>query len=113
MIDQNTGRLFGFQPGNIIDVGNAHPVGNDTGSAYIVKILQPWNAQCPIVVTLLGMVIEIEPVQYQKAASPIVVTLFGMVNEVKPWQPMNAQSPIAVTLFGIILLFVPAINVLS
>jgi hypothetical protein len=41
----------------------------------------------PIEVTLLGMVIEVKPVQPLNAHDPIDVTLFGTVIDVKPVQP--------------------------
>ena len=39
-----------------------------------------------MLVTLSGMVMEVKPVQYEKAYSPMLVTLSGMVTEVKPLQ---------------------------
>ena len=58
------------------------------------------KAKNPMLVTLLGMVTEVNPLQPQKAQSPMVVTLLGMVTEVNPLQPQKAQSPMLVTLFG-------------
>jgi hypothetical protein len=40
-----------------------------------------------MLVTLSGMVIEVKPVQPEKAEAPILVTLSGIVIEVKPVQP--------------------------
>jgi hypothetical protein len=37
-----------------------------------------------MLVTLLGMVIEVRPEQYENAFSPMLVTLLGMVTEVRP-----------------------------
>ena len=53
-----------------------------------------------MLVTPSGMVIEVKPVQPEKAEEPMLVTLFGMVIEVKPLQPLKAQSPMLVTLSG-------------
>ena len=54
-------------------------------------------------VTLLGIVIEVNPLQLQNAYSPMEVTPVGMVIEVKPLQPLNAHSPMEVTPFGIVI----------
>ena len=37
-----------------------------------------------MLVTLSGMVIEVKPLQPEKASSPMLVTLSGMVTEVIP-----------------------------
>ena len=46
-------------------------------------LLTPSKASYPIVVTEVGMVIEVKPLQPSKAYFPIVVTELGMVTEVK------------------------------
>ena len=66
----------------------------------LVKPLQWENAQSPIEVTLLGIVMFVKPVQPQNAQLPIEVTLSGIVIPVKPVQPKNASFPIEVTLSG-------------
>ena len=43
-----------------------------------------------MLVTLSGMVIEVKPVQLEKAPLPMLVTLSGMVIEVKLLQPAKA-----------------------
>ena len=43
-----------------------------------------------MLVTELGMVTEVKPVQYWKALLPMLVTELGMVTEVKPVQSSNA-----------------------
>ena len=53
-------------------------------------LLQFEKASSPIVVTLFGMVTEVN-LQYLKASSPIVVTLLGMVTEVRELQPLKAS----------------------
>ena len=47
------------------------------------------------------MVIDVKPVQLEKAQSPILVTEFGMVIDVKPEQSLKAPPMIVVTLSGI------------
>ena len=43
-----------------------------------------------MLVTLLGIVTEVKPLQPEKADSPILVTLLGIVTEVKLVQPEKA-----------------------
>ena len=45
--------------------------------------LQREKAPLPIDVTLLGISIEVRPVQPEKALLPIVFTLFGMVTDLR------------------------------
>jgi hypothetical protein len=40
-----------------------------------------------MLVTLLGMVMEVRPEQLWNAPLPMLVTLLGMVTEVRPEQP--------------------------
>ena len=40
-----------------------------------------------MLVTELGMVMEVRPLQPSKAKSPMLVTELGMVTEVRPLQP--------------------------
>ena len=54
-----------------------------------------------MLVTLSGIVILVKLLQPSNAQSPILVTLLGIVTLVKLVQPSNAQLPILVTLFGI------------
>ena len=44
--------------------------------------------------TFEGMVIEVKPLQPEKAEEPISVTFLGIVKEVKPLQPERAVYPI-------------------
>ena len=44
------------------------------------------KASSPMLVTLLGIVIDVRQVQPSKALSPILVTLSGMLMEVNPLQ---------------------------
>jgi len=62
----------------------------------------PWNADCPMLVTLLGMVMEVRPLPWN-ADCPMLVTLLGMVMEVRPEQPKNALIPMLVTLLGMVM----------
>jgi hypothetical protein len=43
-----------------------------------------------MLVTLLGMVMEVRHEQRENAPLPMLVTLFGIVMEVRPEQPENA-----------------------
>ena len=65
-----------------------------------------------MLVTLLGNVSSVKPLQPLKADSPTLVTLLGNVSSVKPLQPRKAPSPMLVTLFGMTLFLHPTINVL-
>ena len=51
-----------------------------------VKPLQPEKAFSPILVTEFGIVTDVKPLQLEKAPSLILVTEFGMVIDVKPLQ---------------------------
>ena len=62
-----------------------------------VSPLQPQKAAFPMLVTLLGMVMEVSP-QPAKAPYPMLVTLLGMVTEVSSLQFLKASSPMDVTL---------------
>ena len=53
----------------------------------IVKPVQLRNTYKPILVTLLGIVIEVKPLQSENAYWSMLVTLLGIVTEVKPVQP--------------------------
>ncbi len=57
----------------------------------------PENALLPILVTELGMVTLVNPLQPLNALPPILVTELGMVTLVKPEQPLNAEPPMVVT----------------
>ena len=65
-----------------------------------------------MLVTLLGMVMEVRPEQPENAYIPMLVTLLGMVMEVRPEQYSNARPPMLVTLLGIIVFLHPEIKVL-
>ena len=52
-----------------------------------VKPLQPEKAAPPILVTELGIVIDVKPLQPEKASFPILVTELGIVIEVRREQP--------------------------
>ena len=57
----------------------------------IVGISTPSNARLPMLITLLGMVIEVRPEQYMNAPYPMLVTLLGMVTEVRLEQYLYLQ----------------------
>lgn len=55
------------------------------------RLVHSLNAQFPILVTLLGMTMEVSPVQFPKAVLSILVTLLGMLTEVSPLQPSKTR----------------------
>ena len=57
-----------------------------------------------MLVTLLGIVMLVSPVQPVNALYPMLVTLLPIVTLVSPVQPLNALSPMLVTLLGIVML---------
>lgn len=65
----------------------------------VVRLLQSWNALTPIVVTELGIVMEVRLLQPLKDIL-VLVTELGMIKEVRPLQPLKAPSMIAVTELG-------------
>ena len=48
-------------------------------------------------VTEFGIVIDVKPLQPEKALFPILVTELGIVTEVRPLQSSKARYPILVT----------------
>ena len=57
-----------------------------------IKRLHDINAFAAIVVTELGIVMEVSFVQLWNALAAILVTEFGIVMEVRPEQPLNAYA---------------------
>ena len=55
------------------------------------KPLQPEKALLPMLVTELGMVIDVKPLQAAKAPLPMIVTDSGIVTDVKLLQPKKAK----------------------
>ena len=51
------------------------------------RLVQFRNVRSPMLVTLLGIVIEFRPVQKENVPSPMLVTLLGIVIVVRPVQP--------------------------
>ena len=78
----------------------SHAVGDDSilTSNYQLP-LHPLKALLPIDETLLGMVIEVRPLQYSKASKSMDVTLLGIVTEDSPSHSQKADLPIDVTLY--------------
>ena len=64
-----------------------------------------------MLVTPSGMVMEVRPLQPEKALLPMLVTPSGMVMEVRPLQPEKALLPMLVTPSGIVVFLQPAISV--
>ena len=50
-----------------------------------------------MLVTLLGIVTLVSPLQPKNASLPMLVTLLGIVTLVSPLQPKNASLPMLVT----------------
>ena len=67
---------------------------------YLSEV-QPRKAPLPMLVTLLGIVIDVNEVQLEKASLFILVTLFGIVIDVSEVHLSKAASPILVTPLGI------------
>ena len=67
------------------------------------RLEQLRNAFFPMLVRLLGIIIEVRPEQYPNAHSPMFVTLLGIVMDVRVLQPRKAESPMLVTLLGIVM----------
>ena len=59
-----------------------------------------------MLVTLPGIVIDVNLLQPKNVELPMLVTLFGMMIDVKLLQPENADSPMLVTLFGMMIDFI-------
>jgi hypothetical protein len=72
------------------------------GIVRLVRPLQPMNAPSPMLVTPLEIVRLVRPVHPSNAPLPMLVTPLGIVRLVRPLQPMNALSPMLVTLLGIV-----------
>ena len=60
------------------------------------------KAPCPILVTELGMVIEVKPLQQEKVSSSILVKELDRWIDVKPLY-LKAPFPILVTEFGMLI----------
>lgn len=75
------------------------------------KLLQPENEDLPIVVTELGITIEVKLEQEEKAPAPIVITEFGMLIE-SISHPEKAYSPMETTVLGITAFLQPVISML-
>ena len=58
----------------------------ELGILMEVKELQPWKAWLPMLVTELGMLMEVKALQPEKASSLMLVTEFGILMEVKELQ---------------------------
>ena len=58
----------------------------------VARFVQPAKAALPILVTLAGMSIEVNPalLQYRKASPPIIVKLSGRLTELRLVQPWKA-----------------------
>jgi len=57
-----------------------------------VRPLQPEKADPPMLVTLLGIVTDLRPLQLEKVAYSMLVTLLGIVTDLRPLQPSYLQN---------------------
>ena len=57
------------------------------------------NANSPMLVTLLGMLMEVRLEQPENASTPMLFTLLGMLIEVRLEQSLNADFPMLVTVY--------------
>ena len=69
----------------------------------VLSALQPEKAPPPMLVTELGILMEVKELQPWKAWLPMLVTELGMLMEVKALQPEKASSLMLVTEFGILM----------
>ena len=88
-----SGEWYGseFQKHNVPIVDTPVPMITDFKDA-------PENAESPMLVTLLGIVTDVRPLQPENAPPPMLVTLLGIVIDVRPLQPLNASYAMLVTL---------------
>ena len=70
----------------------------------LVRLLQPENADLPMLVTLAGILILVRLLQKENADLPMLVTLSGISMLVRLLQFRNASFPMLVTLSGISML---------
>lgn len=66
-----------------------------------MRLVQPLNANEPILVTDSGIIMDVKP-EPEKVLLSIVSIELGKVIEVRLVQPLNADEPILVTELGII-----------
>lgn len=64
------------------------------------RLLHQENTKSSICVTLSGIVIVVSPLQFWNAVRPIEISEFGKSTEIKRLQSQNAISPIFVTELG-------------
>jgi hypothetical protein len=80
------------------------------GIVMLVRWWQPLNVECSILVTLLGIVYEVNPSGANAINSLSLIKHLPSLdanlplNDFKLLQPANASAPIVVTLSGIVML---------
>ena len=79
-----------------------HPLGFTNFT--LARLLQPENAELPMLVTLSGIVILSKLLQPENAELPMLVTLSGISILVRLLQLWNSPLPIHVTPLGILML---------
>ena len=80
-----------------------------SGNVILAKLVAPWKALAPMLVTADGMVIDVKPVIPWKALAPMLVTADGIVIDVKPVIPWKALAPMLVTADGMVMDVKPVI----
>ena len=75
-----------------------------SGIVMLVRLVQNWKAPASILVTLSGIVMLVRLLQKAKASSPMLVTLSGIAMLVRLSHSRKASPPILVTLSGIVML---------
>ena len=93
-----------WQPQNAVIKVDHISMLHSSGTIIVSNCLQFSNANAPILITLLGMLMEVRLRQYSKAPPLILVTPSGMLMEVRLLQVLKALRPILVTLYCFLLI---------
>ena len=83
------------------------------GMVMEVRLLHPWKAPCPMEVTLLGIIVFLQPdfnvfdavsiIALQLSRESYFVLPLSTLMEVRPLQPAKAYSPMEITLLGMVM----------
>ena len=77
------------------------------GNTMFAKLLQPENAEDPMLVTPSGIITLVSSLQPENAEDPMRLTPLPSVTFVMQLHPLNASRPMPVTLSGIVTLVSP------
>lgn len=80
------------------------------GIVIEVRLEHPSKVPASIVSIIFGSVIDVSPVQFLKTYIPNFVTELGMVIDVRPLLPQKAPPPMLVTELGMIVFLHPVIS---